>query len=115
MTTPCLPGMFSDPEPAPMESHPALNEPAIARTSGRHRAGEIGGTLRDRYRELLIAEGPLTDHAAAARMGVLSTTVGARRLELMEELPGCIEAVGRERMVFAQGRAVSRTTWRWAR
>lgn len=113
MTMPCLPGIFSDPEP--MESHPAINEPAIARTSGRRRAAEMGTTLRERYRDLLIAEGPLTDHQSAERLGVLSTTAGARRIEWMEELPGCIEAAGRVRETFAQGRPVSRTAWRWTR
>lgn len=100
---------------APVEAEPALHDAAIARRSGRRRAAERGATLRDRYRALLMAEGPLTDHAAAARLGVLSTTVGARRIEWMTEVPGCIESAGRERVAFSQGRGVSRTTWRWAR
>ena len=111
MTLPCLPGLFSDPEP--MEAYAPLDEPAIARSSGRRRAAEMGATLRERYRDLLIAEGPLTDHAAGERLGVLSTTAGARRLEWMAEVPGCIEADGRVRQSFAQGRGVSRTAWRW--
>lgn len=83
-----------------------------SRRSGLRRARQTGETLRERYLALLEAhpEG-LTDHDAAARLGVLSTTAGARRLELMAARPGLIEACGR----VAQPNTVSRTRWRVAR
>lgn len=81
----------------------------VSRRSGLRRARQVGETLRDRYKALLQASGPLSDHEAAAVLNVLSTTVGARRKELMDAIPGCIEAVGR----MAQPHGVSRTRWRW--
>lgn len=83
----------------------------VSRRSGLRRAREVGQTLRERYAALLRERGPLSDHDAAAVLGVLSTTVGARRLELMAADPGCIESAGRAPQPYG----VSRTTWRWAR
>lgn len=81
-----------------------------ARRSG-HRVGQrMGETLRARYVAFLQAHGPCSDHEAAAVLGVLSTTVGARRKELMDADPTCIEAVGR-----VKAGAASRTRWRWAK
>ena len=85
-----------------------------SRSSGRRRGATMGSTLRERYRELLIARGPLSDHEAGAALNVLSTTAGARRLEWMAAVPGCIESAGRARAEFASGRGTSRTRWRWA-
>lgn len=83
-----------------------------ARRSGLRRARQTGETLRERYLALLEAHPDgLTDHDAAARLGVLSTTAGARRLELMAARPGLIETAGR----VAQPHTVSRTVWRLAR
>lgn len=82
----------------------------VSRRSGLRRARQIGETLRERYVALLRERGPLSDHDAAAVLGVLSTTVGARRKELMDAQPGCIEAIGRVRQAYG----VSRTAWRWA-
>ena len=81
----------------------------VSRRSGLRRARQMGETLRERYATLLRDRGPLSDHEAAAVLGVLSTTVGARRLELMAAAPGCIESVGRK----PQPNGVSRTSWRW--
>lgn len=83
----------------------------VSRRSGLRRAREVGQTLRERYRALLRERGPMSDHDAAAVLGVLSTTVGARRIELMAADPGCIESAGRQ----SQPYGVSRTCWRWAR
>ena len=83
----------------------------VRRRSGRRRARQAGQTPRERARALLQARGPLSDHDAAAVLGVLSTTVGARRLELMAADPGCIESAGR----VPQPYGVSRTCWRWAK
>jgi hypothetical protein len=80
-----------------------------SRRSGLRRARRVGETLRERYAQLLRDRGPLSDHDAAAALGVLSTTVGARRSELMAARPGCIESAGRQ----AQPYGVSRTVWRW--
>ena len=82
---------------------------AVSRRSGLRRARQVGETLRERYVALLRERGPLSDHDAADALGVLSTTVGARRLELMAAMPGCIESVGRQ----PQAHGVSRTVWRW--
>lgn len=95
MTQPSLDALFSAPSAVQ------------ARRSG-HRVGLAQApTLQARYKALL-ASFPcgLTDHAAAAHLGVLSTTVGARRIELIESgVP--IVAVGRVKA----GRA-SRCVWR---
>lgn len=80
-----------------------------ARRDGHRVVRARGVTLRDRYVALLRANGPLSDHEAGALLGVLSTTAGARRLELMAADPGCIEAVGR----VASAGGASRTRWRW--
>lgn len=84
-----------------------------ARRSGLAEGRRLGATLRERYVDLLKAHGPLTDHEAGALLGALSTTVGARRKELMAALPSCIEAV--ERVVVPAASRASRTRWRWAR
>jgi hypothetical protein len=84
----------------------------VSRRSGLRRARQTGATLRDLYLALLEAHPQgLTDHEAAALLGVLSTTAGARRGELMAARPGLIEACGR----VAQPHMVSRTVWRLAR
>ena len=82
-----------------------------ARRSGHRIGREKGPTLRALYVALLKADPEgLTDHQAALVLGVLSTTVGARRKELMDADPTCIESVGRVRVG-----AASRTRWRWAK
>lgn len=104
MTIPVLLGMFDD-EPPAIRMAPAPS--AIEARRDGHRVGRaVGTTLRDRYVALLRANGPLTDHEAGAALGALSTTVGARRMELMDARPGCIVAVGRVKV----GRA-SRVRW----
>ncbi len=86
----------------------------VARRSGLRRARKSGETLRARYLALLerYPDG-LTDQDAALLLGpqMLSTTVGARRGELMASRPGLIEAAGR----VAQPNTVSRTVWKIAR
>lgn len=83
----------------------------VSRRSGLRRARQVGETLRERYVALLQKRGPLSDHDAAAALGVLSTTVGARRIELMAADPGCIESAGRASRPYG----VSRTCWRWVK
>lgn len=83
---------------------------ASARLSGLRSARRTGQTLRERYKSLLRERGPFSDHEAGSLLGKLSTTIGARRLELMAADPGCIEPVGR---VVVGDR--SRAVWRWAR
>lgn len=85
---------------------------ASARLSGLRSARRTGQTLREQYAALLRERGPLSDHEAGAILGKLSTTIGARRLELMAADPGCIEPVGR---VAVDGGGTSRTSWRWTR
>jgi hypothetical protein len=86
----------------------------VSRRSGLRRARHAGETLRERYLALL-AKYPdgLTDQDAASLLGphMLSTTVGARRKELMTAQPGLIESCGR----VTQPNTVSRTKWKLSR
>lgn len=97
MTQPSLDALFTVPS-------------AVQARRYGHRIGrEKGPTLRALYVALLKADPEgLTDHQAALVLGVLSTTVGARRKELMHADPTCIEAVGR-----VKAGAASRTRWKW--
>lgn len=91
----------------------ALSYPSAvaSRRSGLRAARQTAPTLRERYTALLRERGALSDHEAAALLGKLSTTIGARRIELMDADPGCIEPAGR---LMGPG-GVSRTAWRWMR
>lgn len=83
-----------------------------ARRSGLRVGRRLGETLREKYLAVLRANpAGVTDHQAAALLGVLSTTVGARRQELIEADPEhpCIVAVGRVRVGDR-----SRAVWRMA-
>jgi len=82
----------------------------VSRASGRHRGAVLGPTLRERYRDLLLERGPMTDHAAAEALGVALSSLNARRAEWGDK----IIAVDRVVQRFGAGPSTSRTRWGWA-
>jgi hypothetical protein len=86
-----------------------INDPSAveARRSGHAEGRRRGPTLRARYLALLEATPlGLTDHQAGMVLDALSTTIGARRMEIMDAEPGRIVSKGR----VVAGRT-SRTIW----
>jgi len=82
----------------------------VSRASGRHRGAVLGPTLRERYRQLLLDGGCVTDHDAAEQLGVSLSSVNARRAEWGDK----IIAVDRVVQRFGVGPSTSRTRWGWA-
>jgi len=82
----------------------------VSRASGRHRGAVLGPTLRERYRDLLLEGGCVTDHDAAELLGVSLSSINARRAEWGDK----IIAVDRVVQRFGAGPSTSRTRWGWA-
>lgn len=108
MTTPVLPGMFSD---APFTPQEVLVSPIAreARASGRA-AVSVGPAMLS-YRDALIAYGPATDEEIAARLGWGVSSACGRRGDWNATVPEdrpLVVAVDRVRA----GKA-TRARWAW--
>lgn len=111
MTTPCLPGLFSD-EPAPQRVTMAPS--AIeSRRSGLRASRQKGTPQMLEYRALLLAVGPLTDQDASLALGWPIATTNARRGDWLARNPGSIGARGRVQVTHPDGQKSSRTLWAW--
>lgn len=112
--TPLLPGLFSD-ERAIAPSR-VLMSPVVraARKSGLRVARAKAPTQMLEYRDCLKQNGPATDHEMARDLGWPIATVNARRADLNNHQPGCVEALGRVIVTHPDGKRSSRTLWRWA-
>ena len=82
----------------------------VSRASGARRGCATSVSLRERYRDLLVADGPLTDHSAASLLGVSLSSINGRRAEWGDK----VVAIDREVQRFARGPSTSRTRWGWA-
>lgn len=110
MTTPCLPGLFSDDAPRAPQSVTVPPIAREARESGRRSVDLAPSMLA--YRDALIAHGPATDEQIAAELGWKPTSCCGRRGDWNEIAPAeapYVVAVDRVKV----GRA-SQARWIWS-
>jgi hypothetical protein len=100
--------------PKPGQAETMAPSAIQARRSGRRRAKATIDASMAAYRDVLIASGPLTDHAAAEALGWPLSSVNARRGDWESVRPGAVVAAGRIKQAWARGKSTTRTVWAWA-
>ena len=109
MTTPCLPGLFTDERP-PAPQRVTMAPSAIeSRRSGLRAARAKGTPQMLAYRALLERRGPMTDQDAANALGWPLSTVNGRRNDWINMRRGSVVDRGRVAIIHPDGSRTSRS------